>query len=76
MCEFCGNIIYSDTDIWKARNRGNDFIYKVDNEYGIYISTAEYCHPGILGNIKKNGTLVTGVVWKSSTTIALLQILR
>ena len=46
MCEFCENIIDSDTDIWKARNRGNDFIYKVDNEYGVYISTAEYCHPG------------------------------
>lgn len=27
-------------------------------------------------NIKKNGTLVTGAVWKSSTTIVLLQILR
>ena len=52
MCEFCENIIDSDTDIWKARIKGNDFIYKVDNEYGIYISTAEYCHPGILVNIK------------------------
>ena len=52
MCEFCENIICSDTDIRKERNRGNDFIYKADNEYGIYISTAEYCHPGILANIK------------------------
>ena len=52
MCEFCENIICSDTDIMTARNMGDDFIYKVDNEYGIYISTAEYCHPGILANIK------------------------
>ena len=52
MCEFCKNIICSDTDIMTARNMGDDFIYKVDNEYGIYISTAEYCHPGILANIK------------------------
>ena len=31
------------------------FIFKLKplcNEYGIYISTAEYCHPGILANIE------------------------
>lgn len=52
MCEFCENIIYTDTDIMIARHKGNDFIYRVNNEYGIYISTAEYCHPGVLGNIR------------------------
>ena len=52
MCEFCKDIICSDTDIAIARNAEDDFIYKVDDEYGIYISTAEYCHPGILANIK------------------------
>lgn len=52
MCEFCENIAYTDEDIATSRNDGYDFIYKVDNEYRIYISTAEYCHPGILGNIE------------------------
>ena len=52
MCEFCENILYTDEDIMIARNEGDDFIFKADNEYGIYISTAEYCHPGILGYIE------------------------
>lgn len=51
MCEYCENIAYTDEEFVRARIDGHDFIYKVDNEYGIYISTAEYCHPGILGNI-------------------------
>jgi hypothetical protein len=52
MCEFCKDILCLDTDIAIARNAGDDFIYKADGEYGLYLSTAEYCHPGILAYIE------------------------
>ena len=38
-CSKCGNTFYTEE-------------ISIDDEYGIYISTAEYCHPGLLTNIR------------------------
>lgn len=52
MCEFCKNIATTNSEYFKERIEGGDFIFQSEGEFRILIDTGDSGCLGVLNNIR------------------------